>query len=64
MNRTPDLLVILIGLTRGLPGKLVIGAFQLGLKHSHSKKIKFQGYSIFETWELCPTQIKDDSLVN
>jgi hypothetical protein len=48
----------------GLPGKLVIGAFQLGPKHSHGKKIKFPGYSIFETWELCPAQIKDDSLVN
>jgi hypothetical protein len=47
-----------------LPGKLVIGAFQLGPKHSHGKKIKFPGYSIFETWELCPAQIKDNSLVN
>jgi len=48
----------------GLPGKLVIGAFQRGPKYSHSKKIKFPAYSIFKMWELCPAQIKDDSLVN
>jgi hypothetical protein len=64
VNQTPNLLIILIGLPRDLPGRLVIGAFQLGPKHSHSKKIKFPGYSIFETWELCPAQIKDDYLVN
>jgi hypothetical protein len=64
VNQTPDLLVILIGFPGGFLGMLEIGAFQLGPKHSHGKKIKFPGYSIFKTWELCPTQIKDDSLVN
>ena len=59
VNRTPDLLVILIGLPGGLPGKFVIGAFQLGPKYSHGKKIKFPGYSTFEMWELYPAQIKD-----
>jgi len=60
VNQTPDCLVILIGLAGGLPGKLVIGAFQLRPKYSHSEKIKFPGYNV----ELYPTQIKDDSLVN
>jgi hypothetical protein len=64
VNQTPDLLVILIGLPRDFLGKLVIGAFQFRLKHPHSKKIKFPGYSIFEMWELCPAQIKDNPLVN
>jgi hypothetical protein len=48
MNQTPDLLVILIGLSGGFLGQLIIGAFQLKPKHSHGKKIKFPGYSIFK----------------
>ena len=54
-----------------MPGKLIIGAFQLGPKHSHSKKIKFPGHSIFETWELysvivpstLPTKLQDTAKI-
>jgi hypothetical protein len=47
-----------------LPAAQVVRPFKLTPNYSHGKQIKLPGYSIFETWERCAAQIKDDSLVN